>query len=60
MTNDSKALLPIMRPWYREPMLWLVIALPLIAVIASFLTLAVAIKVSPENTTQETSAQVTR
>jgi hypothetical protein len=60
MTIESKVLFPIMRPWYREPMLWLVIALPLIAVIASFLTLVVAINVSPANTGQETSAQVTR
>ena len=31
------------RPWYREPMLWLVIALPLAVVIAGFATLFIAI-----------------
>lgn len=33
-----------MRPWHREPMLWLVIALPLAAVLAGFTTLAIAIR----------------
>ena len=30
-------------PWYREPFVWLLIALPLTAVIASFITLGLAI-----------------
>ena len=30
-------------PWYREPFVWLLIALPLTAVIASFVTLGLAI-----------------
>jgi hypothetical protein len=31
-------------PWYREPMVWLLIAIPLAAVIGGFVTLALAIK----------------
>ena len=31
------------RPWYREPMVWLVVALPLSVVVAGFSTLAIAI-----------------
>jgi hypothetical protein len=36
--------MPTRTPWYREPMVWLVIALPLTAVIGGFVTLALAIK----------------
>lgn len=32
-----------LRPWFREPMVWLVIALPLAVVIAGFATLFIAI-----------------
>jgi len=32
------------RPWYREPMVWLVVALPLSVVVAGFSTLAIAIR----------------
>jgi hypothetical protein len=32
------------RPWHREPMLWLVIALPMAAVLAGFTTLTIAIR----------------
>ncbi|SDD17193.1 FixH family protein [Aquimonas voraii] len=32
------------RPWFREPMVWLVIALPLTAVVAGLSTLAIAIR----------------
>lgn len=35
--------LPI-RPWYREPMLWLVLGLPAAVVVAGFLTLAIALR----------------
>lgn len=38
MIPDSKS-----APWYREPFVWLLIALPLTAVIASFITLGLAI-----------------
>jgi uncharacterized protein len=31
------------QPWYRHPITWLVVALPLIAVVASFITLFVAL-----------------
>jgi hypothetical protein len=31
-------------PWYREPLVWLLIALPLTAVIGGFVTLALAIR----------------
>jgi uncharacterized protein len=31
-------------PWWKEPMVWLIIALPVTAVVASFITLSIAIK----------------
>lgn len=34
----------VARPWYREPMLWLVVGLPFIVVVAGFVTLFVAIR----------------
>lgn len=34
----------IARPWFREPMVWLVIALPMTAVVAGLSTLAIAIR----------------
>jgi len=37
MTNSN-------RPWYREPIMWLVIAFPLTAVIVGFVSLALAIR----------------
>ncbi|MFY8134916.1 MAG: FixH family protein [Aquimonas sp.] len=35
---------PTARPWFREPMVWLVIALPMTAVVAGLSTLAIAIR----------------
>lgn len=35
---------PRHRPWYREPMVWLVLGLPLVVVIASLATLAIALR----------------
>lgn len=35
------------KPWYKYPMVWFVIALPLIAVTASIVTLVIAIKHAP-------------
>ena len=32
------------RPWYREPIMWLVIAFPLMAVVVGFVSLALAIR----------------
>lgn len=32
------------RPWYREPMVWLVIGIPLAAVIGGLVTLGLAIQ----------------
>lgn len=32
------------QPWYRQRMAWLVVALPVIAVVASFITLFVALR----------------
>ena len=32
------------RPWYREPMVWLVISIPLAAVIGGLVTLGLAIR----------------
>lgn len=36
--------LPMSKPWYREPWVWFVIGLPLTAVVASFVTLALALR----------------
>jgi len=33
----------VIRPWYKEPWPWILIALPLITIIASFITLYLAI-----------------
>src|SRR4030066_420476 len=33
----------VIRPWYREPLVWLIICFPLTAVIAGFFTLYLAI-----------------
>lgn len=41
--NDARAQ---HRPWYREPMVWLVWGLPGAVVVASFLTLSIAIRSS--------------
>jgi len=38
----SAVLMP--KPWYREPWVWFVIGLPLTAVVASFVTLALALR----------------
>lgn len=38
MRSDNEA-----RPWYREPLVWLLIAIPASAVVAGFVTLALAI-----------------
>ena len=35
------------KPWYKYPMVWFVMALPLAAVIASFVTLYLAIEHAP-------------
>ncbi len=35
---------PPNRPWYREPMVWLVIGIPLAAVIGGLVTLGLAIR----------------
>ncbi|TAK53620.1 MAG: hypothetical protein EPO25_09960 [Gammaproteobacteria bacterium] len=35
---------PPSRPWYREPMVWLVIAIPFAAVIGGLVTLGLAIR----------------
>lgn len=36
------------RPWYKIPMVWFVMALPLTAVVASIITLVIAAKHSPD------------
>lgn len=41
---------PRARPAFREPMLWLVVGLPLCAVLASLLTLAIALSLPDERT----------
>lgn len=42
------------RPWYREPMVWLVAALPASVVIAGFATLAIAIAAGGADAVRET------
>jgi len=44
---DQKDKTPIKQPWYKYPMVWFVIGLPLIAVVASIATLVIAVKHSP-------------
>ena len=34
---------PIPRPWFREPMVWLIIALPSAAVLGCIVTIAIAL-----------------
>jgi hypothetical protein len=41
-SNSEKSL-----PWYKYPMVWLVIGLPLIAVVASLATVVIAYKNAP-------------
>jgi len=36
------------KPWYKYPMVWFVIALPMIAVAASITTLIIAVKHQPQ------------
>ena len=36
------------KPWYKYPMVWFVIALPMIAVVASISTLVIAVKHAPQ------------
>ncbi len=36
------------KPWYRFPMVWFVIALPMTAVVASIATLVIAAKNAPQ------------
>lgn len=48
MTDSQPARPPAARPWFREPSLWLVIGLPAAAVIASFVTLGLAIRGSDD------------
>ena len=43
MSNALNSPDPITQPWWRERMLWLVLGGPLVVVIASFVTLALAL-----------------
>lgn len=43
MPNPIKSADPVALPWWRERMLWLVLGGPLVVVIASFVTLTLAI-----------------
>ncbi|HFC30428.1 MAG TPA: hypothetical protein ENJ44_05235 [Oceanospirillales bacterium] len=36
------------KPWYKYPMVWFVLALPLIAVTASIVTISLAVKHAPQ------------
>lgn len=41
------------RPWYREPMVWLMLALPAAAVIAGLTTVAIAVRASGDDAVPE-------
>lgn len=41
------------RPWYREPMVWLMIALPAAAVVAGLSTVAIAVRASGDDAVPE-------
>lgn len=41
------------RPWYREPMVWMMIALPAAAVIAGLSTVAIAVRASGDDAVPE-------
>jgi hypothetical protein len=45
MENDmttAASFLPVARPWWREPMLWLVVGGPLVVVVAATVTAVIA------------------
>ena len=46
--NSSEPVTESSLPWYRYGMVWMVIALPLIVVVASMITMSIAFKNSPE------------
>lgn len=54
-THLSDADLPISGPWWRHPMMWLVIGGPTLVVVASMATLTLAIT-HPDPVVQSTSA----
>lgn len=43
MDTQTPQTAPLVRPWWREPMLWLVIGGPAMVVVASFVTLALVL-----------------
>ncbi|MDP1696682.1 MAG: FixH family protein [Xanthomonadaceae bacterium] len=49
MTTDSNHI----RPWYREPMVWLMIALPAAVVIAGLSTVVIAVRASGDDAVPE-------
>lgn len=53
MTNSIAA-----RPWYREPMVFLVFGLPLTVVVASLITLSLAISAGASDSTRESVSRV--
>lgn len=46
------------RAWFREPMLWLVLALPAAVVIAGFVTLAIAIRSGGDDAVRDPGSRV--
>lgn len=46
------------RPWYREPMLWLVVALPAAVVVAGLLTLSIAIRSGGDDNVRDSVQRV--
>jgi uncharacterized protein len=47
---------PGSRPWWREPMVWLVIAGPVVVIIAGFITLGIAIR-NPDPVVPDTAVR---
>ena len=53
----------VVRPWYREPMVWLMLAIPLATVVAGLVTLSLAMQdgatdVAPQRVVRTAQAQV--
>jgi hypothetical protein len=48
----------LVRAWFREPMLWLVLALPAAVVVAGFVTLAIAIRSGGDDAVRDPGSRV--
>jgi hypothetical protein len=54
--QETDSVSRVERPWWREPMVWMVIGLPAVVVVASFVTLGLALKY-PDPVLDEKSSQ---